>query len=1038
MPQPVTYNPGTPVSGSIQENSISYVVDGQNRNYRGGFGGLSWMSEVPAANNVIFIGNSISLGRGPTNIPLFYPSYNNSAANIIYAANTLPGSPRNFTTTGSAYNWAATNNFFINNSDNPIPRIDADSMFLCLDAEQATSFPQTGTSWYDMSGANYTVTGTNNPTWNYNNGRSYWQFDGTDDYFAFSSTPPIAQSTYTSTVEIWAKSINNVPTFQVMFGGGVQNTNQGYYYGFRQNNANFMYAFYGNDQDGATPRDNRVWNHYVAVYNQSTGARYRYFNGELLSPSQASGVTATSANSFTIGAYKDPSAGPQYFYNGYISKVRGYSKELTQAEIKQNYFQSNIVQDGLVFMVDANNIVSYEGLGTTAYSLTGSITGTLTNGVGYNPQNGGTWVFDGVDDFITTSLVTSTNNNVTIEAWFNSNNVNQAGQMVVYNGSDNAGNGYGISVNYEGSTTGNIYVLYGAISWFDTGVPLISNQWYHAIMTISGTSLKVYLNGVLIYNVSSSNPNTPTLYTNIGRNDYPAARYFNGKIANTKIYNRALTATEVQQNYQATKDKFLGQNIVTNGLVLNLDSANKDSYARSLPALEVLVVAGGGGGSGNFYDDGAGGGAGGLIYNSTYQLLSATAITVTVGAGGAASTGGQGGDGGNSVFGSLTAIGGGGGAAHRSSGRAGGSGGGSAGAYEATDTTLGGAGTPGQGFDGGTSIHYGYAGSGGGGAGAPGVGGTGGGAGKNGGNGLAYSISGTSTYYAGGGAGYGYTYGGIGGLGGGGNGGNPSPLAPIAGGTNTGGGGGGGRTVGQVPFVGTAAGGSGIVIIRYSGPQAATGGTVVSANGYTTHTFTTSGTFTPALWNDLSGNNINGTLTNGVVWSPSVNGGVMNFDGVDDYTLITPPTTYSEYTIQFFCKWISSVGVSERLFGCDAFGTYTIFSPSNVGFHYNPLGGSPPSVTLSSGVNVGFGNWCNVAVTVSTASSNVVIYVNGIARNSWNVLPSANLSANIFLGRQNILYGANCQFGNFQLYNRALSATEIAQNYNATKTRFGL
>jgi hypothetical protein len=110
-------------------------------------------------------------------------------------------------------------------------------------------------------------------------------------------------------------------------------------------------------------------------------------------------------------------------------------------------------------------------------------------------------------------------------------------------------------------------------------------------------------------------------------------------------------------------------------------------------------------------------------------------------------------------------------------------------------------------------------------------------------------------------------------------------LAPIAGGTNTGGGGGGGRTVGQVPFVGTAAGGSGIVIIRYSGPQAATGGTVVSANGYTTHTFTTSGTFTPALWNDLSGNNNNGTLINGVAWNPSLSGGVMSFDGVDDYRL---------------------------------------------------------------------------------------------------------------------------------------------------------
>jgi hypothetical protein len=95
-------------------------------------------------------------------------------------------------------------------------------------------------------------------------------------------------------------------------------------------------------------------------------------------------------------------------------------------------------------------------------------------------------------------------------------------------------------------------------------------------------------------------------------------------------------------------------------------------------------------------------------------------------------------------------------------------------------------------------------------------------------------------------------------------------------------------------------------------------------------------------------------------------------------------------------------------------------------------------VTLSSGVNVGFGTWCQVAVTVSTLSSNVVIYVNGIARNSWNTLPTANLSANIFIGKQNTLYGANCQFANFQLYNRALTAAEVSQNFNALRTRFGI
>ena len=194
---------------------------------------------------------------------------------------------------------------------------------------------------------------------------------------------------------------------------------------------------------------------------------------------------------------------------------------------------------------------------------------------------------------------------------------------------------------------------------------------------------------------------------------------------------------------------------------------------------------------------------------------------------------------------------------------------------------------------------------------------------------------------------------------------------------------------------------------------------------------------TGTAWTDLLQNGVNGTLTNGPTFT-STNGGTIVFDGVDDYVIVTPPTSYSEYTVQFFCKWISSVGVSERLFGCDAFGTYTIFNPYDVGFHYNPLGGVPSSVTLASGVNIGFGTWCQVAVTVSTLLSNVVIYINGIARNSWSTLPAANLSANIFIGKQNTLYGANCQFANFQLYNRAITAAEVTQNFNALRTRFGI
>ena len=116
---------------------------------------------------------------------------------------------------------------------------------------------------------------------------------------------------------------------------------------------------------------------------------------------------------------------------------------------------------------------------------------------------------------------------------------------------------------------------------------------------------------------------------------------------------------------------------------------------------------------------------------------------------------------------------------------------------------------------------------------APGSDGQTGGAG---GIGLASSITGTSTFYSGGAGGGANVTAGAGtpGLGGGGAGG---ASVGIAGTTNTGGGGGGSTN-----------GGSGIVIVRYAGSQAATGGTITSANGYTIHTFTGDGTFTTGIY----------------------------------------------------------------------------------------------------------------------------------------------------------------------------------------------
>ena len=257
----------------------------------------------------------------------------------------------------------------------------------------------------------------------------------------------------------------------------------------------------------------------------------------------------------------------------------------------------------------------------------------------------------------------------------------------------------------------------------------------------------------------------------------------------------------------------------------------------------ILTVAGGGGGGAIMVTTpgGGGGGAGGLLYTTGVMLNPGTQYSIIVGAGGVTS-GTSTGNGSNSVSPINTAIGGGGGgtwgAPTYNYGQNGGSGGG--GSYASS----GGSGTSGQGNNGGAGNTSAQTGGGGGGANAAGGNASSGGSGS-GGAGLAYSITGSSVYYAGGGGGgtgYQGAGAGAGGVGGGTNGGASGSSA--SNGTNGTGGGAGG--IGGYPSSytgGGATGGSGIVVISYLGSQRALGGTISSSGGYTIHTFTTSGTF---------------------------------------------------------------------------------------------------------------------------------------------------------------------------------------------------
>jgi len=215
------------------------------------------------------------------------------------------------------------------------------------------------------------------------------------------------------------------------------------------------------------------------------------------------------------------------------------------------YYSPRIVTSGLVLALDAADKLSYPGSGTTWKDLSGNNkNGTLTNGPTFSGANGGSIQLDGVDDLINiSSLVTSDANNVTMEIWFKIITFGQYG--VFYNG-NSANSGYGFAFGACGLSTSTLYIFFGGLVCSVVSYSSMStNTWYQAVFTRTtspSTSNIMYINGVSRSTNTTNNPNAPTTSTAIGS--------FPGYISIARIYNRALTATEVLQNYNATKSRY--------------------------------------------------------------------------------------------------------------------------------------------------------------------------------------------------------------------------------------------------------------------------------------------------------------------------------------------------------------------------------------------------------------------------------------------------------------------------------------------------
>ena len=234
--------------------------------------------------------------------------------------------------------------------------------------------------------------------------------------------------------------------------------------------------------------------------------------------------------------------------------------------------RNSIVTDGLVFYVDAGNEDSYAGSGGTWSDLVGSNDGSFNNmddannpSNNYDSGSGGSIVFDGVDDFIELSNdLFSGNNEGTLVAWFSPSTLNDS-YRVFTQSSPSATLTQGAAFSFAPSAEGGImYRHSGGNITYGSGIISAGSIHQMAAVIPSGATttdnVLAYIDGINYSGTRTGGLNRTlnigTGFVRIGLSPQSVG-WFNGNIYSVMVYNKALSSTEILQNYNALKNRFI-------------------------------------------------------------------------------------------------------------------------------------------------------------------------------------------------------------------------------------------------------------------------------------------------------------------------------------------------------------------------------------------------------------------------------------------------------------------------------------------------
>jgi len=211
----------------------------------------------------------------------------------------------------------------------------------------------------------------------------------------------------------------------------------------------------------------------------------------------------------------------------------------------------SIVTSGLALYLDAGNVKSYPGSGTTWSDLSGNgNNGTLVNAPGFDTANGGSILFNGTINYVTLpNGILSGTGDFAVNQWVKSLSVG------------------GTGTTFANYSSGNLQIIYGAqyvgvylgaafYACSSTPCAYYNSGWNMITALRSGTSIGFYLNGASITTGTTSNSiGTISASFRLGTNTI-GTEQFTGNIAVTQVYNRTLSETEISQNFNALRGRY--------------------------------------------------------------------------------------------------------------------------------------------------------------------------------------------------------------------------------------------------------------------------------------------------------------------------------------------------------------------------------------------------------------------------------------------------------------------------------------------------